>query len=185
MVSLTCTAERTDGVTLVTGRLRNPDGPRRVRVENCLDGPVWPPRTDGVPAAGWDADGCAFAAVIPGDTTRALGYATPARPADEPMTVVAADPVTEEVDGEFEPRAAVPDVAPSPAAVVRSLDSPRPPRDAVPVSGPDSGPDPSPADPGTDRERLAMRLRSDAALLRSMARQVAAPTGGETAGRAR
>ncbi|WP_136717460.1 DUF7857 domain-containing protein [Halorientalis salina] len=132
MVSLTCTASQEQGITLVTGRIENPDRPRRVRVENRLDGPVWPPRRRGVPAAGW-SDAC-FECVLAAGETRALGYASPAPPADPPLAVVEAEPVDpESVDDTFEPKSAVPSVDETPNGVVRELGSPRPPRDAVPV----------------------------------------------------
>lgn len=135
MVSLSCTTAESDGVTLVTGRIENADQPRRVRVENRLDGPVWPPRRRGVPAAGWTESG--FECVLAADETRALGYACPA-PADDPALVVAETEPVDPDDGEpaFEPGAAVPSIDGTPTGVVRALGSPRPPRDAVPV--PDS-----------------------------------------------
>lgn len=130
MVSLTCTASRTDGVTLVTGRLSS-DHPCRVRVENCLDGPVWPPRDGGVPAAGWDEAG--FETTLAADETRPVGYATPASPAEEPMRVVETTAVDPDRTDEFASRGDVPSVAAEPDAVVRELGDPRPPRDAVPL----------------------------------------------------
>lgn len=131
MVSLTCTASRTDGVTLVTGRLSDADHPCRVRVENCLDGPVWPPRDGGVPAEGWGEDGVEM--TLAADETRPVGYATPAAPADEPMRIVETTAVTPDPSAEFESRGDVPSVAAEPDAVVRRLGDPCPPRDAVPL----------------------------------------------------
>ncbi|EMA68291.1 DUF7857 domain-containing protein, partial [Halorubrum kocurii] len=50
--------EREGGVSLVRCRVRNDDAvPRRVRIESRLDGPVLPPRRDGVPETGWDEAG--------------------------------------------------------------------------------------------------------------------------------
>ena len=132
MVSLTCETTRDGGVTLVTARVANPGRRRRVRLEHDADGAVWPPRTEGVPAAGWDGD--AFECVLAAGETRAVGYATPARVTD-PLTVVETEPV--EADSGFETHDAVPDVADSPAGVVRALGTPVPPRDAVP--DPDDG----------------------------------------------
>lgn len=150
MVSLSATATRTDGVTLVTGRIDNPDRPRRVRVEHRLDGPVWPPRTDGVPAEGWDEDG--FEWVLAADETRPFGYATPADPADEPLELVETEAVDsdEQTDGGFEPRAGVPSVDATAEGVVRALESPCPPRGAVPLPAVADGGDP---DPTTDGEQ--------------------------------
>jgi len=138
MVSLTCTTAETDGVTLVTGRIENADRPRRVRLENELDGPVWPPRRRGVPAAGWTESG--FECVLGADESRALGYACPA-PAEEPPLVVAeAEPVDlDEFEPAFDPQGAVPSVEETPTGVVRALGSPRPPRDAVPTPDVNAG----------------------------------------------
>jgi hypothetical protein len=130
MVSLTCTASRTDGVTLVTGRLSS-DHPCRVRVENCLDGPVWPPRDGGVPAEGWDEAG--FETTLAAAETRPVGYATPAAPADEPMRIVETTAVDPDPAGEFASQGDLPSVAAEPDAVVRELGDPCPPRDAVPL----------------------------------------------------
>lgn len=136
MVSLACTTSRAEDVTLVTGRIVNPDRPQRVRVENQLDGPVWPPRRRGVPATGWTDDG--FECVLAADETRALGYASPAPPVDPPLVVVETEPVDPEaVDTGFEPQTAVPTVEETPTGVVRALGSPQPPRDAVPIPGSD------------------------------------------------
>jgi hypothetical protein len=99
MVTLDWETERTDGVTLVrlyvTSEYR-----RRVRVENRLDGPVWPPRREGQPAAGWDGD--AFEGVVTPENRLVAGYATSAQPADPPAEVVSEEP-------------ADPDVPPGPA----------------------------------------------------------------------
>lgn len=147
MVSLSATTTRTDDVTLVTGRIDNPGRPRRVRVEHRLDGPVWPPRTEGVPAEGWDAEG--FEWVLAADETRPFGYATPASPAEDPLAVVEAEPVdADAVDAGFEPRTAVPSVDTTAAGVVRALESPRPPRAAVPLPAVADGG----CDPATDTD---------------------------------
>lgn len=132
MVSLTCTASRENGVTLVTGCVENETQGQscRVRLENQLDGPVWPPQQDGVPAAGWNDD--VFECVLPAGETRPIGYATPAPADDNPMIVTEAEPVDpDDYDG-FEPRVDVPAIEPTPNDVVRTLGSPVPPRDAVP-----------------------------------------------------
>ncbi|MFC7167321.1 hypothetical protein [Halospeciosus flavus] len=55
---LDCDTTERDGVTLVACLLTNDgDDPRRARVANRLDGPVWFPRVDGVPVRGWDDGG--------------------------------------------------------------------------------------------------------------------------------
>lgn len=115
---------RADGVTFVAVTVAN-DGstPRRVRVENALDGPVWPPRTNGVPEEGWSEVG--FETVLAPGERRGVGYATPAPPTDPAVTVTATDvpdggdeavPVGGDGDG-LDP--------------VRGLGDPRPPRDAL------------------------------------------------------
>lgn len=89
MVELDWETERTDGVTLVrlyvTAEYR-----RRVRVASRLDGPVWPPRREGQPAAGWDGD--AFEGVVTPDERLVAGFATPAPPEDPPAEVVSEQP---------------------------------------------------------------------------------------------
>ncbi|MEF8851536.1 MAG: hypothetical protein V5A28_03815 [Haloarculaceae archaeon] len=89
MVTLNWETERTDGVTLVRLYV-TAEHRRRVRVENHLDGPVWPPRREGQPAAGWDGD--AFEGVVTPDDRLVAGYATPAPPADPPAEVVSEEP---------------------------------------------------------------------------------------------
>jgi len=130
MVSLTCETTRDGGVTLVTARVTNPGRRRRVRLEHDADGAVWPPRTEGVPAAGWE--GAAFECVLAEGETRAVGYATPA-PVTDPLTVAETESAATETG--FETHDGVPDVADSPAGVVRALGTPVPPRDAVPDDG--------------------------------------------------
>lgn len=107
---------RAGGVTFVAVTVAN-DGstPRRVRIESELDGPVWPPRTNGVPEEGWSEAG--FEAVLAPGERRGVGYATPAPP-DEPAVSVTATDVPE--DGDEDAR-----------DPVRDLGDPRPPRDAL------------------------------------------------------
>jgi hypothetical protein len=105
--------------TLVTVRVTN-DGTRAgtVRIENQLDGTVRPPRRNGVPEQGWDADGATC--VVPAGETVSLGYACRAPLAEPPLTLA-------EVSR---------DVAePSPVdRALRSLDDHAPPRAAVSAS---------------------------------------------------
>lgn len=118
-----------DEVTLVTARLHN-ETPvdRRVRLRNRLDGPVMPPRTEGVPEAGWDDDG--YETVVPADSTLAVGYACPVPESAEcdPPLVVDAD---ERATGDLERGVANPETEAE--AVVRRLGRAVPPRDAVPT----------------------------------------------------
>ncbi|WP_324665100.1 DUF7857 domain-containing protein [Haloarcula sediminis] len=133
MVTFDCSASHHDGVTLVTVYLRGLAVPTRVTVRNCLDGPVWPPRTEGVPEAGWTEAG--FSGVLaPG--SHAFGYATPARPEGPPaeladaVAVPEADPAGERSD--------------RPVDVVRELGDPSPPADAVPTAEQSGSPDTAP-----------------------------------------
>jgi len=135
MVRLTCTASRENGVTLVTGRVENPGDARRVRLTSRLDGPLWPPRRQGVPADGWNDDG--FECVLAADEVRPLGVASPAPPADPPLAVAETEPVDADDDGGVDPRVAVPAMDSTADGVVRTLGAPRPPRDAVPTPGVD------------------------------------------------
>jgi hypothetical protein len=136
MVTLEWSCERTDGVTLVS-LVVAADRPSRVRIENRLDGPVWPPRRRGQPAAGWDGD--VFVGTVPDDGRLAVGYATPAQPAEPPAAVVSTVPAaggTDESDCEVVGPA--PAVESTPAGVVRDLGDPVVPRDSVPFPEPDA-----------------------------------------------
>ena len=108
---------RRNGVTLVAVRVEH-DGEQRqrVRLANECAGPVWPPREDGLPAPGWD-DGGWEGVLDPGER-KPLGYATPGRPADPPVTVA------------WTERAA--EGPPDAREAVAEFGDPRPPRDAVP-----------------------------------------------------
>ncbi len=154
MVSLTCSAAATDGVTLVTARLDGTAVGQRVRLANRLDGPVWPPRREGVPEAGWDEDGVEV--VVPADGTVAVGYASPAPPVESPVAVVERTVL----DGDENGTGAGGDDPPTPESALRDLGDPSPPRDAIPdptgdadeeARGSEGSEVPeSPADPGWD-----------------------------------
>ena len=131
---------RTAGGTTLVELCVTAARPRRGRVENCLDGPVWPPRTDGVPEPGWDASG--FEGRVDPDAPLVLGYASPAAPADPPARVAdESDPTDRE---------------PTPETVVKALGRREPPREAMPEgradnASSDTHPDPSPGlDPDPD-----------------------------------
>ncbi|WP_415379430.1 hypothetical protein [Halosimplex sp. TS25] len=133
MVTLDWSLERSDGVTLV-GLVVAAERPCRVRVENRLDGPVWPPRRRGQPADGWE-DG-AFTGEVSADGRLTIGYATPASPEEPPAEVVATEPATDPGRGGTDETARaspVPAVDSTPAGVVRALGNPVVPRDGVPV----------------------------------------------------
>lgn len=89
MPTLTAETVRSDGVTFVE-LLVTAERPLRVRVESRLDGPVWPPRTDGRPADGWDEAG--VTATVDAGTT-AFGFATRVEPTDPVAELVRAEPV--------------------------------------------------------------------------------------------
>lgn len=134
MVTVDCSTTESDGVTLVTVRLAGGPVPQRVTLANRLSGPVWPPRREGVPAAGWGEDG--YAGVVPADGRLVLGYASPAEPRDPPVELVESEPVAD--DSAVEDAGDRTDGDPSETAL-RRLGDPSPPRDAVPLPGP--GPD--------------------------------------------
>ena len=118
------TTEHVDGVTLVGVRLANETPTDRlIRLANCLDGPVLPPRRHGVPETGWEGE--TYETVVPAGECVAVGYACPAAAVDPPVELVADERVPD--------AAPTPDEDPSAAAVVRRLGSAEPPRDAVPT----------------------------------------------------
>lgn len=127
---LAASIERTGDVTLVAVRATNTtDRPQRVRVANRLDGPVWPPRTGGRPAPGWDDGG--YEGVFDTGETRSLGYATPAEPAHDHRT--GAELPVEVAWMEHAPDGP-PDDPPAPGVIVSRLGDPRPPLDVLPDS---------------------------------------------------
>lgn len=115
MASLDWHLRRTDGITLVELVVRSRTD-ERIRVESELE-PVWPPRTQGVPAAGWDASG--FSGTVEADEPLVLGYASPADPVEPPATIVA-------------PRDPDGGAAIDARSLVRTLGDPAPAREAVP-----------------------------------------------------
>ncbi|MUV49137.1 hypothetical protein [Haloarcula sp. CBA1122] len=125
MVTFDCRAERVDGVTLVTATVGDVTEPTRITVRNCLDGPLWPPRKQGVPEAGWTEDG--FEGIV-GPGTHALGYATPAPLSDQPADLVRAEPTSDTTPAD--------ERLDSADAVLRELGDPSPPVDAVPAGEP-------------------------------------------------
>ena len=131
MATLEWTVTRENGVTLVeaiVSREATPvsrDPVLSVTVESRLDGPVWPPRSDGVPVAGWSGD--RFEATVPADRRVAVGFASPAAPTDPPVEIVDRRRGTVSSDGET-----------APSDVLRALGDPAPPRDAVSVTAPAS-----------------------------------------------
>ncbi|QDX40341.1 hypothetical protein [Salarchaeum sp. JOR-1] len=101
-------------VTLVMVLVENDAARERgVRVTNLLDGPVWPPRTNGVPDGGWSPSG--YETVLAPGERRGVGYATPAPPDPNPVRV---EPIEQRS-------------SPDRLDPVRDLADPRPPRDAL------------------------------------------------------
>lgn len=127
-MELSTRTTRRDGVTFVSLVVENPyDEAARFRVANELDGPIWPPRRNGRPEEGWDPNGYEGAVGAGGDV--ALGYATPAPPAESPAAIQWSEPAEESTDRG------------SPERVARTYADPRPPRDVLsPVASPGQQP---------------------------------------------
>lgn len=121
------------GVALVSITLDNDTAvDLRVRVENDLDGPVLPPRREGVPVAGWDGD--RFTGVVRGDDRLGVGYACPVADAGAVASTGSDDdPVSVEILGPADNETANPAQSDSVAAAVRSLGRATPPMDAIPT----------------------------------------------------
>ena len=113
MASLDWHLRRTGDITLVELVVRSRTD-ERIRVESELE-PVWPPRSQGVPAAGWDESG--FSGSVGADEPLVLGYASPADPVEPPATVVTNHDPDDEIDAR---------------SLVRTLGDPAPARAAVP-----------------------------------------------------
>ncbi|MFD1685222.1 hypothetical protein [Halobellus litoreus] len=137
----TVSTTTSSGVTLVRVELQSTvDADLRVRIANGLDGPVLPPRPEGVPAAGWDAEG--FRGVVPASGRLGVGYACPVstsgarRSADHgttrerTATAGESDAVSVELLGPADEAGAE---SASVEATIRSLGRARPPQDAVPI----------------------------------------------------
>jgi hypothetical protein len=147
---------RVDGTALVTVRVENTSTcPRRVRLDNLLDGPLSPPRRHGVAEPGWDADG--LTGVLDGGETLSVGYACQSSPETPPVAVrdgpaapVESDPVEtalRSLGDHAPPRAALRD-----AAVVRHDESGERRGRPIESTGDASGerPDPTPDADGHD-----------------------------------
>lgn len=129
MARIECHHGRIDGVTLVTCRLAS-DAAVRVTVEPTHDGPVWPPRRQGVPAEGW-TDGT-WTGVVEADRPRGVGYATPTDVGDgDPVTIAAVEPADGEECDAGDCDTTHGQDAISARDVIRSLGDPSPARDVV------------------------------------------------------
>lgn len=122
MVTCEWTVREAGGVAFVEAVL-TAAAPRRVRLTARVEGPVWPPRRNGVPEREW-SDGELTATVAP-DRPLAVGFATPAAGDDPPVEVVDERPADPDDDGIV--------ATATPDGVVRALGDGRPPRDAVPA----------------------------------------------------
>jgi DNA-binding transcriptional MerR regulator len=114
MASLDWQLTHRNDITLVELYVTS-DTDEQVRIESNLE-PVWPPRRQGVPVAGWDDTG--FEGTVEADRPLVVGYASPTEPEEPPATLV--DPY--EDGGE-----------PTAREVVRTLGDASPPRDVVPT----------------------------------------------------
>jgi hypothetical protein len=124
MVSLSWSMETQREVTLVTVTLTGETTRQAVTLTCEVAGPVWPPRRNGVPAPGWDDD--AVRKVVPPGEQVGVGFATPAAPEEPPVAITHQEVVvTDESDWTTD--------GASPAAALRQLRDPAPPRDAVPL----------------------------------------------------
>ncbi|MEY7850970.1 hypothetical protein AB7C87_17420 [Natrarchaeobius sp. A-rgal3] len=90
MVTVETNANRVNGVTTVRVVLANTHStPQTVRLRSCLEGPVWPPRTNGVPDPRWDEN--RWESTIRPGRRRGVGFATPAPPTDPLVEVVSSE----------------------------------------------------------------------------------------------
>ncbi|MBZ6493611.1 hypothetical protein [Natrinema longum] len=91
MVTLETNSERTNGITMVRVTVTNTRStPQTVRLQLLLDGPVWPPRHDGLVDPHWNDDDRWEATVRPG-RCRGIGFASPAEPTDPLVEVVSSE----------------------------------------------------------------------------------------------
>lgn len=88
MPTLTVRTDRIDSVTFVAAVLET-DRRYLIRLETCFDGAVWPPRTEGTVADGWDGGGVTLE---PDSGTTAIGFATPVLTSDRPLEIVRSEP---------------------------------------------------------------------------------------------
>ncbi|CAI50640.1 uncharacterized protein NP_5098A [Natronomonas pharaonis DSM 2160] len=93
MPSIDAETRHIDGVTFVEGVVRA-DAPRRVQLVARCDGPVWPPRREGIPTENWDGDRVTVEA---GPAPVGIGFATPGDVSTEPVAIVASEPVADEL----------------------------------------------------------------------------------------
>ncbi|THE66037.1 hypothetical protein D8Y22_03690 [Salinadaptatus halalkaliphilus] len=113
MVTLETSVVRTNGVTTVRVVIDNQHSTHQaVRLQSTLEGPVWPPRRDGVVDPQWDGD--IWDGTIRSGRTRGIGFASPAPPTDPPVDIVSSD------------RLEADDLKRSPGEILAALDGWRP-----------------------------------------------------------
>ncbi len=151
MPELSWTQRRENGVTLVEAVIEStaPTGEAAIALRSTLSGPVWPPRSQGVPMAGWDGD--RYETTVESGCRVAVGFASPGEPCEPPIEIVESEPVARVDDDK--------DEAVDAADVLRALGDPTPPRRAIPTSAPNSSlpdewlPAGNDLDAETERER--------------------------------
>lgn len=90
MVTVESDVTRSAGITTVRVVItNNRSTPQTVRIDSLLDGPVWPPRRNGVVDPRWD--GTVWAGAIRPERRRGVGFASPAPPIDPPVELVSCD----------------------------------------------------------------------------------------------
>ncbi|WP_436933634.1 DUF7857 domain-containing protein [Halovenus marina] len=148
MASLDWECRRADGVTLVE-LLVTSDTAERVCIESTIE-PVWPPRSQGRPTEGWGEN--SFDGTVSDESALAVGYASPADPADPPAVIAETTSVsagTAKASSDSDTNRTSPkgrlngshdraeDV--TARALARTLGESGPPRDAVPLPSDESG----------------------------------------------
>lgn len=122
-ITLDTTVTTEEGVTLVAAHVRNTEPvDRHVRLENRLDGPVLPPRSNGRPERGWSERG--YVGVVAAESVLSIGYAcNVASPSSEDPAVELVS-VSDPTDYDADPV----------DQALATLGDARPPADAVPVA---------------------------------------------------
>lgn len=95
MVTIRTRTTRKQDVTLIQVKVTNTRATTQtVTIRSQLDGPVWPPRRNGMIIPEWTDETWA-AEIAPGEC-RGFGFATPAKPVDAPIELVSASRSTGE-----------------------------------------------------------------------------------------
>lgn len=116
MVELRSTVDRRHGVTFVAAVVVNDRStPQRVQLRSTIDGPVWPPRRNGVVAPRWS--GRTWNDTLEPGERRGVGFASPGEPDGAPVELLAAE------------RASGSDDPSNPRSVLATLERWRPPRE--------------------------------------------------------